>query len=165
MKNFFTNLLSKIKEFTDSIYLYSAVPPYNQKFLMIMLIIFVIMGLGGWAVWSLMKKRVNKKPLYGEIRSRLASLLFTIGGIGLVLVFFEWQAIPYLSSRLLLAILLIIFLFWISSILRYIQRDFSWKLKDFEQHERYKKYLPRPKSVGVARAKSRLLSSKKRRKH
>jgi len=165
MKQFFINLLSKTRDFTDSIYLFSATPPYNQRFLIILLITFIIMTIGGILIWSFMKNRASGKPPYAELRLRFTSLLCTIGGIGLVLVFFQWQAIPYLSSRLLLAILLIIFLFWISFILRYIQRDFSWKLESFEQHERYKKYLPRPKSAGLTRAKSRLLSSKKRRKN
>ncbi|OGD67017.1 hypothetical protein A3F08_03665 [Candidatus Berkelbacteria bacterium RIFCSPHIGHO2_12_FULL_36_9] len=164
MKQYFLNFIEKIKQIADSYSLLTATSPYNSRLLLVLTIIFSVFLIAGILTWMTMKSVASQKPPFQELRARLTTFLATIGGIGLVLTFFEWQTIPYLSSRLLILILIVIFLFWSYNFLRYIQRGFSWELAESERQERYKKYLPRSKLAGLPRVKLKNLDSKKRRK-
>lgn len=134
-----------LKQFVESAEILKSEPTYNEQFILILTLISALMLAVGIIVWFVMKRISKKIPPYQEIRNRISGLLITTGSIGLLLAFFSWQSIPYLSSRVLLLILFIIFAIWLLFILIYIQRNFSRELKKYEQAERYKKYLPRPK--------------------
>lgn len=153
MKQFFFNLTDKIKQFADSLYLNSAIPPVNSKAVVYILTISLLMILLGTALWFYFNKLGKVKEPYYELRNKFSGLFITSGILYLVWLFFYWQSIPYLASTMLALIIFIIFISWLLVISLYIQRKFFWELDQFERHERYKKYLPRPKSAGLPRSK------------
>ena len=132
--------------FINSLQLLAPRPIYSSKYIIMLLVISLMMIALGIATWFLMKNISKEISPYNELKNKLTSLFATAGSIGLILSFFSWQAIPYLSSRILALILAIIFLIWSLLILIYIKRNLSWELKKFKQDERYKKYLPRAKT-------------------
>jgi len=134
-----------MKEFITSSQLFWANPDYNSNLTLILSLVSVLMIITGIIVWFGLKNKSEKIPPYGELRNKIMSLLATTGIIGLLLGLFSWQEIPYLSSRLLVLILAFIFVIWFIFILIYIKRDLSRELKEFQQVQRFKKYLPRKK--------------------
>lgn len=138
-------MIEKFKLFSSSKYLFTPVPPPDSRMVLVVTIILLIMIGLGLGCWFYLGKLNRQFPLYENLRGKLTSLLVTCGSIGLLLMFFRWQAIPYLASRVLFFILIIIFAIWALFILLYIQRTFSRELEKFRQEERYKKYLPRKK--------------------
>ena len=141
-------MIDKFKQFITTTQLFWASPSYNAKILLILTSVSVLMIAVGILIWLLLKNKSQKLPPYQEFKNKFASLFISCGIIGLILAFFNWQLIPYLSSRILILILIIIFIIWLISIFIYIKRRFSWELVKFQQDERYKKYLPRKKIRG-----------------
>lgn len=145
----------KITKFINSLSLFDPFVKSNTKFIITMLIIFVVMVLVAIFFWMILGKIAKKTTPFKILQNKLTSLFATCGGIGLILVFLEWQTIPYLSTRILLLILFISFLIWFLIILLYIQRNFFVELDNFERQERYKKYLPQTKPKGLRSPKKR----------
>jgi len=81
-----------------------------------------------------------------KLKSSIFSLLLWTGGFGLALTFFHWQAIPYLSMRFLFEILFLVFIVWLIFILKYLIFNFKKEKQDFNQRQRFEKYLPRAQS-------------------
>lgn len=92
---------------------------------------------------------------YVRAYRKFFGLLLFIGISGLVMVFFRWQSIPYIGSRFALLVVALISLVWLLQILIYrfvsLPKQFRLKL----EKEKLKKYLPREKSKGLSRPKSR----------
>jgi len=136
---------NNMKDFLTETQLFWATPAYNSNITIALLVMSVVFVIAGILVWMGLKNNAKNIPPFQELRNKMTSLFVSVGIIGLMLSFFGWQSIPFLSSRLLVIILAIIFIIWLISILIYISRNFSQELKKFKQDERYKKYLPRAK--------------------
>ncbi len=83
------------------------------------------------------------KP-YQNLKESIGWLL-GFGIIGLLLVFFAWQAIPYFSVRILFIILFAAIIFWLIYRILNISK-FKMSLKEFEEVKKREQYLPRKKS-------------------
>jgi len=124
-------------------YLLTSLTDYNFKFLIPTLIIFsaiIILSLVGWFI---LKKR---ERVYQNLALQILTFGLTIGLIGLALVFFRYESLPYLSMRAWMVILTLVFIVWGARIaiwsVTYLPKslDYYNKRKDFE------KYLPRAKN-------------------
>jgi hypothetical protein len=83
----------------------------------------------------------RKKGLYTFLWRRLQSFSLANAIIGLVLLFFSYELIPFLSSRfwfLLWAIIMLVWLVFVGKSLLAIPD----KKKKFEEEKEYKKYIP-----------------------
>ena len=75
--------------------------------------------------------------------SQIIYLLLLVGVIGLVLIFFRWQEITYLGSRILVVFLWLAGLIWLVFILFYRFVTLPKKIKVQEEKNRFEKYLPK----------------------
>lgn len=138
MLNFLTQIdFSKLSD-KDYILQTSPDPTGLYKYLLI------IFGLMFVAAFILIFKK--PKEVYRKLYSKLIGLLLIVGLSGLALVFFRWQAIPYLNSRLLFVILVFIFLLWLSSIIYYYLLILPKEIKQKQKKENFEKYLPTSKA-------------------
>jgi hypothetical protein len=87
----------------------------------------------------------RRKSPTKKVKSGFFSLLLTTGIIGLSLIFFRWQAIPYLGSRLMLVILFLILICWAAFIFWYWLIILPEELAEVREQQRFQKYLPKKK--------------------
>ena len=73
--------------------------------------------------------------------------MLIIGFFGLALIFFRFEAIPYLGSRLMLLILFLVFLIWGILIIYYWLRIMPREIKKKKEKENFEKYLPTGRQV------------------
>jgi len=78
--------------------------------------------------------------------TRLAVTIFAFAAIGLLLLLFRWQAVPFFSKRLWL------YLWWLAAICTvayiayYLKRVYPARLAAWHDAERRRRYLPKPGS-------------------
>lgn len=117
-------------------------PPYqNPAAMKIAMIFFVIMLAAGIMLAVLSQKEkfgVYLKRLFAKI----ASFLGWMGVLALVLLFFRYEATPFLSRRFWYAFWLIGLIVWIVYILRYWYKQVPLKRQKQAEKDRLKKYLP-----------------------
>ena len=118
--------------------------PQTFTFFWYSVIIFSAMVLSAVTVAIFLK--TQGKPYLEKLKSSIFSLLLWTGGFGLALTFFHWQAIPYLSMRFLFEILFLVFIVWLIFILKYLIFNFKKEKQDFNQSQRFEKYMPRAQS-------------------
>ncbi len=99
----------------------------------VLLIILTIMASIGRKKWS--------KSLYAGFWQSLYYFLFTNSVVGLVLTFFNYEMVPFLSARfwfLLWGVSMIVWLFFIYKIIIKIPQ----KKQQLEKEKEFKKYIP-----------------------
>jgi hypothetical protein len=141
IKLFFSN-------FINPDYLFEKTPPFPFQFLLPLLIFFGLMFLVGLVAPWVLKKRFRKSPPFEKLAGKIQTPLITFSLLGFSLLFFRWQAIPYLSARVLLLILISVFLFWLISFSFYLKRGFQKELFQYQEELRKLKYLPSKKKRG-----------------
>jgi len=110
-------------------------PEYQQYF-----IIFIVVLAVATVVFGLLQAR-NKKNLYGRFWTGLYYFFLTNAIISAILLFFTYEAIPFLSARfwfLLWGAEVLVWLFFLVKKLR----DISKRKKQLEEERKYKKYIP-----------------------
>lgn len=75
------------------------------------------------------------------IKHKIEKIFATIGSIGLVLTFFRWQNIPYLSARILWLALIVWAIIWLGTILYYRGAILPKKILQLKIQKRKEKYL------------------------
>ncbi len=111
----------------------------------ILLIIFLIFLISAIGLFILFLLKRYQNPVFARFIRKIYWCLFTIIGIGFVILFFRFEGIPYLSSIHLLITLLLGFLVWASFIVKYRIKGYSKDLEDFKKFVVKEKYLPKPK--------------------
>lgn len=107
-------------------------------------ILFGLMIAG--AVASYLLKRKSNNKLIKHLYAQMFGWLLTIGLIGPLLLFFRYQQIAYLGSRIILLVLMLAFVIWGIYIL-YIKLIFMpGEIIKQKAKEKYEKYLPRHKA-------------------
>lgn len=127
----------------DIKYLLDPRPTYNFEFTWPLVILFSIALVAG-IVLSL---NLLKKRFYWS--GRIGQWLRWLGFIGLVLTFFRYQGIPFLSLRIYFYILALGFLAWLATIVRSFKLLTVKQIEEIKRQETYDKYLPRPKRKRV----------------
>jgi hypothetical protein len=104
----------------------------------LIIFLFVLLALGLAVHWYFIKQRGG---LYVKLWKKVQSFAFINIAIGLLLLFFTYEMVPFLSTRIL-------FLFWGLSMLTWLG-FIAYKLKEIPKikeirakEEEFKKYLP-----------------------
>jgi len=127
------------KDFFTTSYLLSASAPTNMKLFYLIAGVFLLFILVG----SLLPLY---KSLHKGLKSRLFNYFLTFGIVGLILLFFQWQSIPYIGIRAILVTFLLLMLVWYFVIVFYILTKMQKEVRLAKNNERYIKYLPKKKS-------------------
>jgi len=85
----------------------------------------------------------KQKSIIKNYFNRIINLLLFIGVAGLILIFCRWQGIPYLGSRLIFYLLLIVFIVWGGFVVWFRIFIFPKKMAKLREREQIEKYLPR----------------------
>ncbi len=126
----------------DFQYLLDPRPTYNFEFTWPVLIIFGIIFLAG----IILATPIGKRFVWSN---RIGQWLRWLGFLGLVLLFFRYQGIPFLSIRIYYYVLVLAFLAWLSVIIRDLKQVKVKHSEEIKRQETYDKYLPRPKRKRV----------------
>ncbi len=87
---------------------------------------------------------IRKPPeIYKKYFVKLINLFLVTGVVGLMLIFFRWQATPYMGSRVVFLSFLISIFVWLLFILWYRFFIFSKEIQEKIEKENFEKYLPR----------------------
>lgn len=90
-------------------------------------------------------KSKSLKP-YNFFREKFFSSFITCVIIGFVLLFFRWEYLYYLSSRILLIITFIITLIFLTSFIIYRSKRLPKEVEEFTNRQNYQKYIPQQKT-------------------
>jgi len=147
-----------INKLFDSDYIFQTYPPAQGLYLYLV-IIFGIFVLGAVAVWWINRK--NKNIIYHRLLNSLFNLSLTIGVLGLVFIFFRYEQIPYLGSRFLFLLLLVVFIIWAGFIGWYRLMVMPKEIKTKLQKDKFEKYLPASRA-GLPRTRSNISKQRKK---
>jgi hypothetical protein len=128
-------------KFVDPDYLFEKTPPFPFQFLLPLLIFFGLMFLGGLIIPWVLRKKHKKSPPFEKLAGKIQIPLITFSLLGFSLLFFRWQAIPYLSARVLLLILGLILLIWLIFLNLYLKKNFKKEYLLWQDELRKMKYL------------------------
>lgn len=126
-------------------YIFEYVPSWNSKISIYNFYIFGGIIILGIIFYILRKTLFRKRYFWQKLALKLIPLCYTIGITGVVLVFFRFQAIPFLSSRFLIYVLVFATIIWLVVITWYFIRKYSKESKNFNIEKRIKRYLPTKK--------------------
>lgn len=129
------------QKFLNPDYIFEKTPPADSSYIYLAILFGLMTVLAGvsWFIYGRKKKRL---PLYRHLQTKVFNLFFYTGLSGLVLVFFRWQQITYLGSRFFMLVLVIVTISWAILILMYRLRTFPKLIKEYEQKQKFDKYLP-----------------------
>jgi len=149
--NTFKNI--DIKKLFDIGYIFEKVPDTSgaYKYLIFLFGLMILLAVLAWFGYGRLKKKL---PLWEKMETRVFNIFFYIGITGLLLIFFRWQAIPFLGSRFFMILLALVFIIWGLYIIYFRLRVLPSKIADFEREKNFKKYLPRPAQTGPRRPAS-----------
>ena len=127
-----------LKKLFDTGYIFESAPSAEglYKYLAILFGLFIIFA------FALIIKSKKQNEVLKKLYSKAINLLLLGGFFGLILVFFRWQGIPYLSSRLLLLVLFLIFLLWLLRIMWYKFKILPKEIEQYNKRKIFEKYLP-----------------------
>ncbi|MBU0646531.1 hypothetical protein KJ611_03635 [Patescibacteria group bacterium] len=110
-----------------------------------LIVLFILMFLAGLAL-RVARARQDKEDSYGrELYRRLASLLATMGVLGMILGFMSFENIRFLGGRFWYLIWLVATVIWIFLIVKYIKKQVPMMQARQKEREEKLKYIPKPK--------------------
>lgn len=136
----FTNLLKFSYYFNPS-------PVTSQQVLIIYLIFFLILVLLAVLTKIYLRKLGQTKPPYLKLLDITYTPLLTCAILGIVLTFFRWQELPYLSMRILIILLMFFILGLSIYVIIYYLSGFQKELRSFIEQEKFNQYIPKPKKL------------------
>jgi hypothetical protein len=112
----------------------SLTPVYLKAFIALIILFFVL-----FFVFRFVGKK--KKALYANIFRRLSSFFISNFLIGLVILFFTYEMVVFLSARFWILFWAIEMLIWFIFIIRKL-REIPSRRKQLEEEKEFKKYIP-----------------------
>lgn len=137
MSNFFNQI--QISKLFKVNYILVATPKSSGLY-QYLIIIFGFLGLMALVLWFFFRK---SQKLTKEFFKKIITLFVTTAILGVMLIFFRTQEIPYLGSRLMLIVLIIMFVIWGGFILYYRLVTMPKKIKIIKEKEEFEKYIPK----------------------
>jgi len=137
------NLPPVIKQFFTPSYLFNLNPGHQFAYLLPLSIIFGFFLVGG-AILVFLARRLSN-VVYKKFLSRVYNLLFTIGFVGFLLIFFRYENIYFLSARFWLIVLFITGAIWAIIIFYYGIKKLPQEVQRYQEMLRKEKYLPKQK--------------------
>lgn len=110
-------------------------PAYFRVFVVTAVIFFIFIFISGFI------KARNKKNLYGRFWQMLNSFCLANAIIGAILLFFTYEAIPFLSARFWFLLWGIEIIIWIVYMARTLI-DIPKRKEKLVKEKAYKKYIP-----------------------
>lgn len=136
--------MSQIKLFFSKFsYLVEKNPDFSLKFILPFLVFFGLMFLVGVVLPRWFRARFDKSSPYQNLSAKIQVPLLTFSLIGLLLVFFNWQMLPYLSAKILLVLLQFAVIIWFLRFCVYLFFRFPKELEVWQDEMRKQKYLRR----------------------
>ena len=136
------NLLSQIKinKLFQPNYIFEATPAAEGLYLYLTILfgIFILIALAVVVIY-----RHPKYPIYQYLRSQLFNIFLLTGIIGLSIIFFRYQQIAYLGSRLMLLLLILMFFIWSGWLCLFCFIKLPKIIKEEQEKGKFEKYLPR----------------------
>jgi len=111
-----------------------ALMPWAQKLFIGFIVLLAILAL-------LIAIKKKKGGIYRGLLKRLYGFFFGNALIGLILLFFNYELVPFFSARFWLGLWVIGMLIWLILILRNL-RSIPEKKRQSDQEKELKKYLP-----------------------
>lgn len=116
-------------------------PLISQRVLLIATIIYLAIFVAA-IVFAWLRKRKNISALYRRLWQKLASWAFSFSLIGLLLLFFRQQLVPYLGMRAWTMLWWLICAIWLIYIIKYWWFDIPRQKEIAEARKNFDKYLP-----------------------
>ncbi|KKR97548.1 MAG: hypothetical protein UU49_C0028G0012 [Candidatus Magasanikbacteria bacterium GW2011_GWC2_41_17] len=138
MKN---KVMYSIKNILNLRYWFSEPPYQNLLAMKIALIFFVIMLVAG-VVLAILSQKEKFSVYIKRLFAKIASLLGWMGALAFVLLFFRYEATPFLARRFWYGFWLVGLIVWVVYILRYWYKQVPLKRQRQAEKERLRKYLP-----------------------
>lgn len=133
-------MLEYLKYFFNLSHLFSLQPKaMKPRALIILAVVFGVFVVAG-LLCKISAKKIDALKAKGF--NRLFHLLFTMGLLGGLYLFFAWQGAALLSARFWLIIWLLVTLVWIFFIIKYLVLEVPAKRREIDQRRRFEKYLP-----------------------
>ena len=124
----------------------SFIGPTSEYTAVVLLFILVtIIGLIFWR--KLMKKRHLEAPLYEWEMNQVINIIIFIVIITFSYLFFRSQLLPYLSSRLVVLISLIVMTLWTIWIFIRLKKKVANERVAYLEKERFSRYIPKKKKA------------------
>lgn len=117
----------------------SALSEKSVRFLLIGSIVILGIAVFFW-ILAYFKR---KNPPLAKLFKKLRKLFFTMGLVGLILLFLSYEQIYLLGSHFWYLLWLIGFLVWLGFIARYMIFQMPKEKEEIEKKKRFLKYLPR----------------------
>ncbi|EKD56548.1 MAG: hypothetical protein ACD_58C00149G0001 [uncultured bacterium] len=133
------------QQFLKPSYYFNPQPSYTQNEIWFYLIFFAVILIGSIVLKIIYKKKSLVKQLYNFFDNQFFASFLTCAIIGFVLLFFRWQYIIYLSTRILIIIDFLITLIYLILFIIYLLKKLPHKLEKFEKDLHYRKYIPKPR--------------------
>ncbi len=128
------------RKLIDIRYLLDPNPGYDWQFLYPVLVIVVLALVSGIALSFI-------RPLAKTgWRDPIAQWLRWLSAVSLVLIFFRYEGLLFLSVRLLWYLVGLGFLVWLGTIIRQLRQIVPTIKEKTERYQTFEKYLPRPKA-------------------
>ena len=102
----------------------------------------LVVLLGLLLIASFFIKKAYRKNIYGKVLEEAYSFMLTNFGIGLILLFFNYESVPLLSARFWFILWAIEMGIWIYLIIRDVKKIPARK-EQFEKEKEYQKYIPK----------------------
>jgi predicted membrane channel-forming protein YqfA (hemolysin III family) len=134
-----------LKKLFDAGYLFDWLPPRESEIIFAFAVIFGLAIILSGLVWVYFIRKERFEPILQAVRSRIVFWLFVSGLVGLLLVFFRWQGIPYFAGRIWLLAWLILSLLWAVALLGYLLKKFPKERSLYQERLLRERYLPKPK--------------------
>ena len=138
LKLFFSNFFTKN-------YLFDSNPSYPFKLLLPLLIFYGLIFLLGLFIPIWINYKYKKFLPYKNVSYKIQTVLLSFSIIGGILLFFRFEEIPYLSSRVLVYLLFLSFIIWLIFFIKYLKKQFKKDLYKFQSKVKQLKYLNLPK--------------------
>jgi len=135
------NMMGYLKYFFSPGHIFSLRPQaMSNRALIILAVAFALLILIG-ILFKLISLK-TKDGLKVKAWRKMFYLFLSMGIVGFIYLFFAWQGVAVLSSRLLLLIIVLVIVVWLAFILHYLLFVIPKLRKDIEEKRKYQKYIP-----------------------
>ncbi|PIU24176.1 hypothetical protein COT12_02495 [Candidatus Berkelbacteria bacterium CG08_land_8_20_14_0_20_39_8] len=127
-----------LKNYITTDYLFSYAAPQNQRLFLTAVGIFLL-----FIIISIFLG--YNRSIHKGLRSRLFNFFLTIGILGVIVLFFRFESIPYVGSRIVIFALIVVAIIWYFAITIYSFGKMQVEIRAIKNHQRYVQYLPKSK--------------------
>ncbi len=158
MKQFFSNIINYISDFFIPIkhltwpdfkkiwhwtYLTDTAVSTDSAWIPALFIFFVVLMLVGIVINFFLIRRQKRLPIYNHLRVHIINYVTWIGLTGIFLTFARYQALYFLSSRILLFSLFVVMIVWGGWIIFYTVVKLPSQRKNYLEKQNFERYLPK----------------------